>query len=117
LTTQITTSTNSKGAKTTTVHYGTATFKIKVSNTGDVMLHNVTVTDPLSPGCNKNIGTLAPGSSSSYTCERGSVSTSFTNVAKATGTAPNGTKVSAVDHAKVAVGAKTSNTSGAKFTG
>ena len=36
----------------------TATFKITVTNTGNVTLSDVTVTDPLSPDCNRNLGTL-----------------------------------------------------------
>ena len=79
---------------------GTATFTITVTNTGDVTLTNVTVTDPLSPNCNKTIGTLAPGASSSYTCTRANVTSNFTNVAVASGTA-GGTTVTAQDTAPV----------------
>jgi uncharacterized repeat protein (TIGR01451 family) len=79
---------------------GTATFTITVTNTGDVTLTNVAVNDPLSPNCNKTIGTLAPGASSSYTCTRANVTSSFTNVAVATGTA-GGTTVTAQDTAPV----------------
>jgi hypothetical protein len=81
------------------------------------MLHDVVVNDPLSPDCNHTIGDLAPGASSSYACERASVSASFTNVAKVTGKGSNGKEVSDVDHAKVIVKVKTSATSGAKFAG
>ena len=38
------------------------TYDITVTNTGNVTLHNVTVTDPLT-GTNINVGTLAPGAS------------------------------------------------------
>jgi len=79
---------------------GTATFTITVTNTGDVTLTNVTVTDPLSPNCNKTIGTLAPGASSTYTCTRANVTSNFTNVAIASGTA-GGTTVTAQDTAPV----------------
>jgi uncharacterized repeat protein (TIGR01451 family) len=79
---------------------GTATFTITVTNTGDVTLTNVTVSDPLSPNCNKTIGTLAPGASSSYTCTRANVTASFNNVAVASGTA-GGTTVTAQDTAPV----------------
>jgi uncharacterized repeat protein (TIGR01451 family) len=79
---------------------GTATFTITVTNTGDVTLTNVTVSDPLSPNCNKTIGTLAPGASSSYTCTRANVTSNFTNVAVASGTA-GGTTVTAQDTAPV----------------
>jgi uncharacterized repeat protein (TIGR01451 family) len=79
---------------------GTATFTITVTNTGDVTLTNVTVSDPLSPNCNRTIGTLAPGASTSYTCTRANVTANFTNVAVASGTA-GGTTVTAQDTAPV----------------
>jgi uncharacterized repeat protein (TIGR01451 family) len=79
---------------------GAATFTITVTNTGDVALTNVTVSDPLSPNCNRTIGTLAPGASTSYTCTRANVTANFTNVAVASGTA-GGTTVTAQDTAPV----------------
>jgi uncharacterized repeat protein (TIGR01451 family) len=79
---------------------GTATFTITVTNTGDVALTNVAVSDPLSPNCNRTIGTLAPGASTSYTCTRANVTSNFTNVAVASGTA-GGTTVTAQDTAPV----------------
>jgi uncharacterized repeat protein (TIGR01451 family) len=79
---------------------GTATFTITVTNTGDVALTNVTVSDPLSPNCSRTIGTLAPGASTSYTCTRANVTANFTNVAVASGTA-GGTTVTAQDTAPV----------------
>jgi uncharacterized repeat protein (TIGR01451 family) len=90
-----------KDPKSQTVTVGkTATFKITVTNTGDVALTNVTVTDALSPNCNRTIGTLAPGASTSYTCTRPNVSSSFDNVAVVTGTA-GPTTVTARDTAPV----------------
>jgi uncharacterized repeat protein (TIGR01451 family) len=90
-----------KNPKSQTVSSGgTATFTITVTNTGDVALTNVTVSDPLSPNCNRTIGTLAPGASSSYTCTRADVTANFTNVAVASGTA-GGTTVTAQDTAQV----------------
>jgi uncharacterized repeat protein (TIGR01451 family) len=79
---------------------GTANFKITVTNTGDVALTNVTVSDPLSPNCNRSIGTLAPGASFTYTCKRANVQSSFNNVGVATGTAGS-TTVTAQDTAPV----------------
>jgi uncharacterized repeat protein (TIGR01451 family) len=117
LTTQITSSKTKSGATKTSVHYGTAKFGIKVTNTGDVALHNVKVGDPLSPGCSKTLGTLAAHASRTYTCQRSTVSSSFTNVATATGTSPKGVKVKSTDHAHVTVKVKTTSTSGAQFTG
>jgi uncharacterized repeat protein (TIGR01451 family) len=90
-----------KNPKSQTVTVGNkATFTITVTNTGDVALTNVTVTDAQSPNCNRTIGTLAPGASSSYTCTRANVTSSFTNVAVASGTA-GGTTVKAQDTAPV----------------
>jgi uncharacterized repeat protein (TIGR01451 family) len=117
VTTKLSTSTTAAGANKTTVSYGTATFTIKVTNNGDVALHNVTVSDPLSTNCNKNIGTLAAGASTSYTCTKPAVTANYTNVATATGTSPKGVTVHATDHADVTVTTKTTSTSGAKFTG
>src|SRR5262249_21794078 len=78
---------------------GTATFTIKVTNTGDVTLSDVTVTDPKSPGCDKNLGTLAVGQSKTYTCTRDNVTADFENVATATGKPPTGATVKATDNA------------------
>jgi uncharacterized repeat protein (TIGR01451 family) len=90
-----------KDPKSQTVAVGkTATFKITVTNTGDVALTNVTVTDALSPNCNRTIGTLAPGASTSYTCTRPDVTASFNNVAVVTGRAGEKT-VTAQDTAPV----------------
>src|SRR5205814_885217 len=79
---------------------GTATFTITVTNTGDVALTSVTVSDALSPNCNRTIGTLNPGQSTSYTCTRPNVQASFNNVAVATGAAGDKT-VRAQDTAPV----------------
>jgi uncharacterized repeat protein (TIGR01451 family) len=90
-----------KDPKSQTVTVGNkATFKITVTNTGDVALTNVTVSDPLSPNCDRTIGTLAPGASTSYTCTKANVRSSFNNVAVASGTAGDKT-VTARDTAPV----------------
>ena len=61
-----------KGPDSQTVSSGgTATFTIKVTNTGDVTLTDVTVTDALAPGCarTKNeipaLASMAPAAVSS----------------------------------------------------
>jgi len=75
---------------------GTATFQITVTNTGDVTLTNVTVTDELAPDCNRSLGTLEPGQSApTYTCTRPNVTAAFENVPAATGTPPFGPNVTA----------------------
>ena len=72
---------------------GTATFTIRVTNTGQTALSNVTVTDALAPNCNRAAGsipTLQPGTGTNsyfeYTCTLTvSVDADFTNVAVTTG--------------------------------
>lgn len=77
---------NAEGPDSQTVVSGsTVTFTIVVTNTGDVPLSNVVVTDPLAPNCAKNIGNLAVGASDSYTCTVPNVTANFTNVATVTG--------------------------------
>jgi uncharacterized repeat protein (TIGR01451 family) len=82
---------------------GTATFTLTVTNTGDVTLTNVTVTDPLSANCAKTIGTLTAGQSTTYTCTQAGVTSAFTNVATATGHPPLGPDVTASANANVTV--------------
>ena len=83
---------------------GTATFQITVTNTGDVELTNVTVTDASTPDCNRSLGTLAPGQSApTYTCTRPNVTAAFDNVAVAAGVPAVGSSVSATDAAPVTV--------------
>src|SRR5581483_10240364 len=81
----------------------TANFKITVTNTGNTTLSDVTVTDPLSPDCDKNLGTLGVGDSKTYTCSKPNVSAGFQNVATVTGKPPTGARVKASDHANVKV--------------
>jgi uncharacterized repeat protein (TIGR01451 family) len=79
-----------------------ASFSITVTNTGNVTLSNVVVTDPLAPLCNRTIGTMAPGATTTYTCLSGPVTTGFVNVATATGTpTPGGGTVTDNDDAVV----------------
>src|SRR5262249_3852480 len=117
VTTQVRSTTSAKGAKKTTVSYGDAHFTIKVTNTGDVALHSVTVSDPRSSNCTKSIGTLAAHQSKTYSCTRPAVTANFTNVATATGISPKGVHVHASDSANVKVKTKTTSTSSAQFTG
>ena len=66
-----------------------------------VTLTNVTVTDPLSPNCNRTIGTLAPGQSVSYTCTRPNVTSDFTTSRRRRARLRRGPNVSATDTAPV----------------
>jgi uncharacterized repeat protein (TIGR01451 family) len=84
---------------------GTANFTIVVTNTGDIALSNVQVTDTQAPNCAKVIGDLAPGASSSYDCALAGVAASFTNSATATGHPAVGADVTATDTAPVTVNA------------
>ena len=68
-------------------------------------LTDVTVTDPPSPDCNRNLGTLAVGQSKSYSCTKTNVQADFENVATATGKPPTGARVKATDHATIKVAA------------
>ena len=88
---------------------GTAKFRITVTNTGNTVLMNVTVTDPKTSGCNRTsaqipaLASIAPGASVTYTCSRKNMRAGYTNTATATGTSPSGSNVSATDRAPVKV--------------
>jgi gliding motility-associated-like protein/uncharacterized repeat protein (TIGR01451 family) len=80
-------------------------YTIQVKNTGNITLHQIVVTDPLT-GLNSTIETLTPGNTKEFTQnytvtqsdrENGSV----TNVASATGLTPNDTQITASDEAVV----------------
>jgi uncharacterized repeat protein (TIGR01451 family) len=92
---------------------GTAKFSITVTNTGNTVLTDVTVADPLSPACNRTkaqipgLASMVPGAAVTYSCSRPSVQTAFDNVATATGTPPSGPNVTATDTAPVKVKALT----------
>jgi uncharacterized repeat protein (TIGR01451 family) len=97
-----------KNPKSQTVAVGgTATFTITVTNAGNTVLTNVTVTDPLSPNCNRTsaqipaLASMAPGATVTYTCTRPNVRANFDNIATATGTPPSGPNVTATDTAPV----------------
>jgi uncharacterized repeat protein (TIGR01451 family) len=81
---------------------GTAVFTISVTNSGDVELRDVAVSDPQAANCSRDLGIMAPGASVTYTCTKADVKASFDNVAVATGTA-GVTVVSAKDMAPVKV--------------
>ena len=83
----------------------TVTWTIIVTNTGDVTLFNVEVTDALVPGCDLSIGTLLVAESSTHKCTSShtpdNLTWFFTNVAVATGEDSRGTEVTDNDDATV----------------
>jgi uncharacterized repeat protein (TIGR01451 family) len=99
-----------KNPKSQTVAVGgTATFSITVTNTGNTLLTDVHVDDPLTPSCNRTkadipaLASMAPGATVTYACARSNVRSAYDNVATATGTTPSGPTVSASDTAPVKV--------------
>jgi uncharacterized repeat protein (TIGR01451 family) len=86
---------------------GTATFSITVTNVGNTVLTDVTVSDPLTTSCNRTkaqipaLASMVPGATVTYSCTKTNVRASFDNVATATGTPPSGPNVSAFDTAPV----------------
>jgi len=82
----------------------TATFTIKVTNTGEVDLKDIIITDPLSPGCERSSSQTEPlieaignkdkifniDESFTYTCTLSPITESFTNMASVIGTPING---------------------------
>ncbi|HLF27798.1 MAG TPA: LamG-like jellyroll fold domain-containing protein [Anaerolineae bacterium] len=81
----------------------TVTFTLAVTNTGDVPLTNVMITDPLTPNCAHSFALLTPGQSARYACTRANVTADFTNSASVRGTPPLGADVTASDTAIVDV--------------
>ena len=80
------------------------TFTITVTTCGDVELTNVTtteITDRDVSACERDIGTLAAGDSTTYTCTVTGLDTSFTNTVTATGYDPNNDPVDDEDTADV----------------
>ncbi len=63
----------------------TATFRITVTNTGNITLAPVRVSDAIAPACDRLIAAIEPGESTSYTCTLGNVTTRLTNVAQVSG--------------------------------
>ena len=88
-------------ATTVSVSYPTAHFKIKVTNTGNGVLHKVKVTDAGAHGCDHRIGSLAAGKSRTFGCAAMLVTKSFTNVAVESGKNAKGKSVKARAMAKV----------------
>jgi len=83
--------------------YGAARFEIRLTNIGTSPLAGVRVRDARSPGCNRDVGLLAPGAWLHYRCSRQDVRARFRNVAIASGRLPNGDRVTGRDAAVVYV--------------
>lgn len=62
-----------------------ASFTITVTNTGNVPLTSVAVTDAMAPGCDKTIGDLAVAGQATYTCQSPTITANMTNTAVVTG--------------------------------
>lgn len=62
-----------------------ASFTITVTNTGNVVLTSVAVTDAMAPGCDKSIGDLAVAGQATYTCQSPTITANMTNTAVVTG--------------------------------
>lgn len=93
--------TMSKTPKTQTVEVGgPATFTITVSNTGNVDLADVNITDSQTAECAQGLGTLLVGETETVICSLDHVTESFINTAVASGTFES-TTVSDVDTASV----------------
>jgi uncharacterized repeat protein (TIGR01451 family) len=91
---------------------GTATWTVKVKNTGTCVLSNVWATDnnaaiypsgmtATDVGCTKKIGTLGVGQESSFTCSQANVVAEFRKVIMAYATNPNGDTATRIDDAWV----------------
>jgi uncharacterized repeat protein (TIGR01451 family) len=71
-------------ANQTIVTGGNANFTITVTNTGNVDLANVNVTDAMVPACDNAIGALTVSQTVSYGCQDIGVTASYTNVVTVT---------------------------------
>ena len=66
----------------------TVTSTITVTNTGDSLLQDVPVADPVAPACAKCLGTLAPRATQNYSCTQAAGEADFTDTATVTGPTP-----------------------------
>lgn len=80
----------------------TGTFTITVTNTGNVALTSVVVSDPNSSNCDKTIGAMAIGEIQSYTCTSPTINANLTNTANVVGYFDT-TQVTANDSANITV--------------
>jgi hypothetical protein len=78
---------------------GTAKFRMTLTNAGPGKLIGVTVSDPLSPDCNRKIGTLAAGAAIEYFCSAANVGRDYTNTVTASGRSADDARVLTQAHA------------------
>ena len=62
-----------------------ADFTITVRNTGNVGVSEVTITDPLTPDCDRRVDEMKAGATLTYACAANGVEQDFKNVATVTG--------------------------------
>lgn len=67
----------------------TAEFTVVVTNTGDIRLENVQVSNNSAPDCARSIGTMEPNQTTTYTCEVADMTTSITSQAIVIGAPAN----------------------------
>ena len=79
-----------KDPNQTLIEGDTAVFTITVTNTGQVDLTDVVVTDPLTPDCDRTFAAFAVGASQTYSCSAIDVETGFVNIATVVGQSPTG---------------------------
>jgi len=79
-----------------------ASFTLTITNTGNILLTDVVVTDPLAPTCDRTFATLAVGEVQTFTCVLSNAQGSFTNVATATANTGS-TTISDSDSADVVI--------------
>ncbi|MDH5237837.1 MAG: hypothetical protein OEW85_09520, partial [Acidimicrobiia bacterium] len=85
---------------------GAALFDITVTNTGDITLAPVTVTDPLAPDCDRTFTEMAPGAVKTYSCSMPMtepIGTTGTNTIDVSGIDPLGNPVTDSDSADYTV--------------
>lgn len=96
-------------ARTRTIYSateGASSGNITHTNTGDVPLSNVTVSDLSAPNCSKSLGDVGIGVAHSYTRSNSSDAQTYVNTATVTGLPPVGSAVSNEDTAEVQVVSK-----------
>jgi uncharacterized repeat protein (TIGR01451 family) len=93
-----------KGPDAAVVEIGDShTFEITVTNTSNVPLTDVVVTDPVTPSCDLEVGAMDPDESVTYSCEVDEVTDVIHNTAFVEGLGPDGIVVDDDDDASVTV--------------